>query len=318
MSSIMPVLFILGLLAISSGALTYTFTRTRVDRRELDRRTNLIMINPDKEALVASAKRNAAATTNRLAQNIFAVGLRYRWGMKSGATILFAIAVISAAAGWFLVHSFLHFSAVIAVPVTAAMAMLGPRQILKQQQARAENLFLDLFPATIDMIVRMVRAGLTIVAAIRMVGNEAPPPINKIFTTLADRVEIGVPLNEALNIEGDRVGVADFRFFAVAVSLQYATGGNVAATLEILSDIVRKRRGARLKAKSTTAEVRVSAILLGSLPFVVIGGLLLVSPAYLAPLVTDRRGNIIVGTAIILLLSGFGVMRQMMRHATRY
>jgi tight adherence protein B len=275
------------------------------------------MVNPDDEAAVAK-KRIAAATTNLFVQNIFAVGLRYRWGMTLGATILILVAVISAVAGWLLVHVFLHFSALIAVPVTVALAMLGPRQLLKRQQARAERLFLDLFPSTIDMIVRMVRAGLTIVAAMRMVGNEAPPPINKVFTTLADRVEIGVPLNEALTQEGERIGVSDFRFFAVAVSLQYATGGNVAATLEILSDIVRKRRGARLKATSTTAEVRVSAMVLGSLPFVVVGGLLLVSPAYLEPLVADPRGNVIVGIAICLLLSGFGVMRVMMRRATRY
>jgi tight adherence protein B len=318
MSSLMPVFFILGLLAISSGTLALALTRTRATRRELDRRTSLVMVNPDDEAAAASIKRIAAATNNLFVQNIFAVGLRYRWGMTSGATVLLMIAVVSAVAAWLLIHSFLHFSALIAFPVTAVIAMLGPRQLLKRQQARAERLFLDLFPATIDMIVRMVRAGLTIVAAMRLVGNEAPPPINKVFTALADRVEIGVPLNEALRLEGERIGLSDFRFFAVAVSLQYATGGNVAATLEILSDIVRKRRGARLKATSTTAEVRVSAMLLGSLPFVVIGGLLLVSPAYLAPLVTDPRGNIIVGMAIILLLSGFGVMRVMMRRATRY
>lgn len=317
MSSMVPVFFILVLLAISGGTLALTLSRTRAVRRELDRRTGLVMVNPDDEAAVAK-KRIAEATTNLFVQNIFAVGLRYRWGMTLGATILILVAVISAVAGWLLVHAFLHFSALIAVPVTVALGMLGPRQLLKRQQARAERLFLDLFPSTIDMIVRMVRAGLTIVAAMRMVGNEAPPPINKVFTALADRVEIGVPLNEALTQEGERIGVSDFRFFAVAVSLQYATGGNVAATLEILSDIVRKRRGARLKATSTTAEVRVSAMVLGSLPFVVVGGLLLVSPAYLEPLVADPRGNVIVGIAICLLLSGFGVMRVMMRRATRY
>lgn len=318
MNAVTPVLFILGLLAISAGTLSYAFARARAARRELERRTDLVAVTVDSDVPGKLPKRFAEATVKGFVQNMFAVGLPYRWGMEASATVLLATGAISAAAAWFLFHAFLHFSIVIAAAATAAGFMLGPRQILKRQQARAELLFMDLFPTTIDMIVRMVRAGLTIVGAIRLVGNEAPPPVNRVFTSLADRIEIGVPLDKALALAGEQIGLSDFRFFAVAVSLQHATGGNVAATLEILSDIVRKRRGARLKARSTTAEVRVSALILGALPFVVIGGLLLVSPAYLAPLVTDPRGNIIVGAAIVLLSLGFATMRQMMRRATRF
>jgi Flp pilus assembly protein TadB len=45
----------------------------------------------------------------------------------------------------------------------------------------------------------------------------------------------------------------------------------------------------------------------------VTGVLLLVNPAYLEPLISDRRGNVIVGLAIGSLLLGFLTMRRMMR-----
>jgi tight adherence protein B len=98
----------------------------------------------------------------------------------------------------------------------------------------------------------------------------------------------------------------------VAVALQYATGGNLVATLETLSEIVRKRRIARLKAKAVSAEVRLSTYILSALPFLVIGALLVVSPDYLKPLIADRTGNWILGGAIGSLLTGLFVMRNMM------
>ena len=182
MNAVTPVLFILGLLAISAGTLSYAFARARAARRELERRTDLVAVTVDSDVPGKLPKRFAEATVKGFVQNMFAVGLPYRWGMEASATVLLATAAISAAAAWFLFHAFLHFSIVIAAAATAAGFMLGPRQILKRQQARAELLFMDLFPTTIDMIVRMVRAGLTIVGAIRLVGNEAPPPVNRIFT----------------------------------------------------------------------------------------------------------------------------------------
>ena len=41
------------------------------------------------------------------------------------------------------------------------------------------------------------------------------------------------------------------------------SGGNLTQTLEILSDIVRKRRAMRLKAKASTGEIRMTAYTLG-------------------------------------------------------
>lgn len=318
MSAITQAVVVLLLLLASAAALSTALSRTRAVQRALNRRSD--MVADARIGIPAVEQRGISAMEpiNTRVRDFFAFGLKYHWGMEASAILLLGLALASAAASWALFHTFLHFPAWLIVPVSLIGGMLAPRQILKRQQDNAEKRFMDLFPVSLDMIVRMVRAGLTMKGAIRAVGNEAPPPINKIFTYLADQVEIGIVFTDALAATGDRIGMPDFRFFAVAISLQDSTGGNIAATLEILSDIVRKRRLARLKAKATTGEVRVSAYVLGSLPFVVITGLLIMSPAYLAPLITDPRGNAIVGAAIVMMILGFGTMRQMMRSATRF
>lgn len=319
MNEIGKIALILGLLLVSAGMLASALSRTRAAQRALERRADLVAATSFDKARTEKLRSVAAtAVFDEKVRNVFAVGLPFRWGMDASGAMLLVVACVSAIATWLLFQTFLHFSPWIAAGAAAAAFMLGPRQVLKRQQDHAEHDFMDLFPDALDMIVRMVRAGLTVMAAIRTVGNESPPPVNKVFASLADQVEIGIMLDEALITAGKQIGLADFRFFAVAISLQYSTGGNVAATLEILSDIIRKRRSARLKAKSTTGEVRISAYVLGALPFVVIIGLLILSPAYLAPLINDPRGNAIIGAAIVLLLMGFATMRQMMRSATRF
>ena len=117
--------------------------------------------------------------------------------------------------------------------------------------------------------------------------------MSDIFTNLADQMAIGITFEDALAVAGERVGLPDFRFFVVAVALQRATGGNLASTLEILSEIMRKRRAMRMKAKAVTGEVRMSAYVLGSMPFFIIGGLLVMTPDYLQPLIAEPAAIII-------------------------
>ena len=68
-------------------------------------------------------------------------------------------------------------------------------------------------------------------------------------------------------------------------------------TLEILSDIIRKRRATRLKAKAATGEIRITAYTLGGIPVLTIGALLVIQPGYLTPLWTDPRGHLIIAMA---------------------
>jgi tight adherence protein B len=313
---ILVVLLGLFFIAFWVGAL---LVQVRAARREIARRTDLVAHLPRRPL----PSRLPAGLAPRLAlvaswfRRLFAVGLPFRWGMSASPALLLLAGLGGAGIAWLLLIGLFHLPLWIGAPLALAAFFFVPRQLLKRQQNKAEQAFLNLFPDAIDMVVRMVRAGLPVMAAVRTVGGEAPAPVGGVFASLADQVDIGILFEEALVQAGEKIGLADFRFFAVAVSLQHATGGNIAATLETLADIIRKRRAARLKAKSTTSEVRVSAIVLGSLPFIVITGLLVLSPAYLAPLVSDPRGNIIVGAAIVSLSLGFLTMRALMRRATQ-
>ena len=245
-----------------------------------------------------------------------AAGIRYRWAMRAPASVLLSAMITAGVATWLLLHELAGLAFWPGLTCSLVAAFGAARALLKRQQARAERAFLDMLPDAIDMVVRMLRAGVPVAATMRSLGDEATEPIDAVFHHLADRLDLGMPFGEAMQATGERIGLADFRAFAMAVALHSATGGNLIATLDVLSGIVRRRRETRLKARSVTAEVRVTAGILGVLPFLIAAILFAASPHYMAPLAQDPRGHVIVSAASIMLILGVASLRRMMRRAT--
>jgi tight adherence protein B len=246
-------------------------------------------------------------------RRLFAVGIRHTWAMSAGTLTLLLTAATSTLGTWIVMHSFFGLSLLPAAALSLCAGFFGPRFILSSEQKRTERRFTDVFPDAVDTVARMVRAGLPITAAVRTVAIESSPPVSEVFSEIADQVRIGVPIEKILDESSTRIGLPDFRFFTVAVGLQYSTGGNLTQTLEILSDVIRKRRAMRLKAKAASGEIRITAYTLTAVPIIAVGALLFIQPAYLVPLWTDPRGHFIIAAAVVLLLFAFLSMRAMMR-----
>jgi len=256
------------------------------------------------------------AGTNKidiLTLRIFTVGIKRTWAMRSGTLTLWLTGCVSACGMWILAHGFFAISVLPSILLSLIALFFVPRFILSAEQRRTERKFTDQFPDAVDTISRMIRAGLPITAAMQTVAAESKPPVNEVFAGIADQVKIGAPLEQALDESSARIGLPDFRFFTVAVMLQHAAGGNLTQTLEILSDIVRKRRATRLKAKAATGEIRMTAYTLGAVPVFTTVALLVTNPGYLVPLWEDPRGHIIIGAAGGLLFLAYLSMRMMMR-----
>ena len=310
---IIGLLLMLGAIAVLGIALDMR----RKEQVEVRRHLDLVATVSGASGTTAARVRAKWHTlVNERLRRIFTVGVTYVWGMHSGALFVLTVAAGSGAFTWIIAdHTFGH-TQWLAASLSAVAFFLVPRIILIRQQRNAERQFMALFPNGIDMMVRMLRAGLPISTTVRTIQTDSPPPLSTVFGSLADQVTLGVPFEKALETASDRIGLPDFRFLAVALNIQHATGGNLAATLEILSDLIKKRRALRLKAAAATAEVRMSAYVLGALPAVTMGALLLLRPDYVAPLFHDQRGKYILGAAAMLLLLAFLTMRQMVRKVT--
>jgi tight adherence protein B len=179
--------------------------------------------------------------------------------------------------------------------------------------ARFRAQFLLVFPDTLDLIIRAVRAGIPAVQAISTAGQEADEPVRSTFRTMGDSLRLGAELKEALDKAVARVQIADFSFFAVCLLLQRETGGNLGETLENLSTIIRTRRDIRLKTRALTAEGRIASKIIAAVPFVVTGFLYVANRPYVDLLFHTRAGHKMLTLATVLLVVGLSLIHKISR-----
>ncbi len=188
-----------------------------------------------------------------------------------------------------------------------------PHLVIGIMGGRRRNKFNALFPEGIDLIVRGLKSGLPVSESIRVVGQEISDPVGVEFREVSDQIKFGKTLTDALWSVAPRIDTPEFRFFIISLSIQQETGGNLAETLENLSQVLRKRKTLKLKIKALSSEAKASAYIIGSLPFIMFGILLMMNYGYASTLYTDPRGIILVGCGLISYALGIGTMAKMVR-----
>ena len=197
--------------------------------------------------------------------------------------------------------------------LSIAIGLGAPHLGLSVLKNRRHNKFINTFPDAIDLMVRGLKAGLPITECIKNAGEEFPGPVGTEFTSVTDGIKIGGKLPEELLKAQYRLGLQEFNFFTVALSIQTETGGNLAETLANLSDILRKRKQMKLKIKAMSSEAKASAYIIGSLPFIMFMIIYLVNPGYAEELFIDERGQIAVGVGLFMIFFGCAVMYKMVK-----
>lgn len=192
-----------------------------------------------------------------------------------------------------------------------ALGLYLPHKITGRMGNRRIMKFLGMFPESIDTICRALRSGLPITEAIATVGQEMPDPVGVEFRRVSDSVRMGRSLEESMWEVASRLDTPEYRFFIIALAIQRETGGNLAETLGNLSDLLRKRRQLKLKIRAMSSEARASAMIIGSLPFVMFTLLMAVNSEYMMILLNDMRGKILVGGGLTWISMGVFVMKGM-------
>ena len=168
-------------------------------------------------------------------------------------------------------------------------------------------------PDAVDMIARALRAGHSFASALGMVGQEIKEPMGPEFRTAFEEINYGVPLDEALTNLAKRVPVNDLRYFVIAVLIQRESGGNLAEILDTIGNLVRERLKLYDKIRVLSAEGRLSAWILGLLPFCTAGMILIVNPDFMKVLWTDPMGLKMIGLALFNMVMGLIWMRKIIR-----
>lgn len=188
-------------------------------------------------------------------------------------------------------------------PAAIIAGMLPFGYMVRQRRKRLLTIEAQL-PDSLDLMSRALRAGHAFSGALNMVASEGPEPIAQEFRTTFDEINFGVSMQDALTNLATRVDSTDVRYFVVAVLIQRETGGNLAELMTNLAVLIRERLKLNATVRVLSAEGRLSAWILGLLPFAV--GLMInaVNPRFMSVLWADPLGVRIVVGALALMAVG--------------
>ena len=212
---------------------------------------------------------------------------------------------------FYLGFGLLGWSVAIRVLVGFGAGLLLPHLVTGSMGGKRLKKFLAAFPEAIDTMCRGLRSGLPVTESISAVGREMPDPIGIEFRRIADGVHMGKSLEAAMWDVARRIDTPEFRFLIIAMAIQKETGGNLAETLGNLGDLIRRRRQLRLKIKAMSSEAKASAMIIGSLPFVMFTLLLVVNSGYVMELFHSTGGKIMMAGGVTWMCIGWGAMLKM-------
>jgi tight adherence protein B len=176
--------------------------------------------------------------------------------------------------------------------------------------SREKARFEKQLPDTLTLLSTSLRAGYSLLQAIEAVAQEAPNPTAREFGRAIAEARLGRQVTDAMNGITIRTQSKDFEWAAMAVDIQREVGGNLAEVLQTVADTMMARNRLRGEIMALTAEGRISAIVLGGLPFAIGGFLFVSNPDYMAPLFASPSGWIAIGVGLLLMAMGMLWLRK--------
>jgi tight adherence protein B len=202
----------------------------------------------------------------------------------------------------------LRLSPFICWGVGALAGYYVPRLYIYWKIKRRSKSFLALLPDAIGLMTRGVRAGLPVTETIINVGREMKGVVGSEFRKISEQIQLGQPLEEVMWQAAGRIDLPEFTFMCISFSIQRETGGNLAETLDNLEQLLRNRKQMQLKIRAYSSEARASSMIIGSLPFIMLGLLSVVNWNYIQALFFTHSGNMLLAAAAGSLLLGIGAL----------
>jgi tight adherence protein B len=242
---------------------------------------------------------------NRLEQSMWQAGLYMR------VSEMLLIIVLMFGLGFTVAKFFLH-DTIIALVISGALGS-APLIYIRFRRLRRMREFTIQLPSALDLIKSSLEAGHSLVRGLQVLVQEFADPLGGEFRTVLEQSRLGMPLTRALEEMLKRMPEEDLRLLVVAIKVQSEVGSSLAQIIGRLSEIVRTRQRLQQQIRTMTAQSRMSGMVVGLLPAIVLSIFSLVQPGYARVLFYDPSGVMALKLAIGLDLMAFLTIRRILK-----
>jgi tight adherence protein B len=197
--------------------------------------------------------------------------------------------------------------------IAAAVAYWQFGAFVRRRISRRRNAIDTQLDQALVSIAGSVRAGFSFLQACQLSVNQMQWPLKQEFEAMLEEVSVGASIDDALRNLSEKVESYEVDIAVNAVLVQRQVGGSLAEILDNVAHTIRERRELRGHLMALTAQQRLSAIFVASVPIGMAVLLSLTSWQFMKPLYLTLTGNVLLSVGIIMDILGFLVMRRMTR-----
>jgi tight adherence protein B len=191
---------------------------------------------------------------------------------------------------------------------------LIPRVYVKRQQDLRLRRFNDQLADMLNLMVNGLRAGYSTMQAMEAVSRELPPPISDEFRRVVQEMQLGLPMEKALDNVLRRIPSDDLDLVVAAVNVQREVGGNLAEILDTISYTIRERVRIKGEIRVLTSQVIYSGRFLAMIPVLLSLALWVLNRPYMMEFfnpATRIIGIPMLIVGVVMVLTGYYVMTRL-------
>ena len=219
-------------------------------------------------------------------------------------------------AGWTLIGGVLA-SLVAAIAFQSLLGLLAGfiapfvlRSLVKNRIQRKRSAFAEELPDNLEVLAGALRAGHSLIGAMGVMVDGATEPSKTEFRRVLQDEQLGVPLDDALMVMGQRMDNLDIEQVAIVTRLQREAGGNTAEVLDRVVDNIRGRMELKRLIRVLTAQGRIARYILTAIPVVLLVFFYFVNGEWLEPLWTTGGGQFALGAWVVMLVAGWFAIKK--------
>jgi len=248
---------------------------------------------------------------DRIAHQLAQADLKFQVGEYFA--LIFISTLVGAILTWFLGgRSTELLRGGISFLIGGIVGFFAPAFYVRLQKGKRLTRFNDQLSDMLNLTVNGLRAGYSTMQAMEAVSKELPTPISEEFRRVVQEMQLGIPMETALENLYRRIPSDDLDFVITAVNVQREVGGNLSEILDTISFTIRERVRIKGEIRVLTSQVRTSGTAMALIPIFLVIFLWFLNPDYMGSFfdMGPWCGFGSLGLAAALIIVGYFVMMK--------
>lgn len=185
-----------------------------------------------------------------------------------------------------------------------------PPVLLRRAREKRQEAFTKQLGEALVVIGNAMKGGFSFRQAMESVTADMQPPISVEFEKTLREIRFGVSLEEALQHMSERLKNQDLNLLVSAVITSAKVGGNLSDTLDTISSTIKDRIRIKQEVRVLTSSGRISSIIIGLLPVLIVLTLMILNPDYFGSFFESMIGKIMIAVSVLLETIGFLLIKK--------